>query len=566
MVDHLEQKGARCFLAERDTQPGEAPSAASDAAIQSSATVVVVLTDSAANSLEVARELEHADRCSVPVVAVKVDAAEPTERLSRVLSDPHWVESSREPAAVDLEAIERAVRSHVPVLTPKSGDEESGAAEPLLTEFSPKLLPGRPGTRQVTLAAFFTTWALLTCFLSVLGNAGYITVMLQGPQTARPVAVRFGYLYELNAALTYLIVVPCFIYFAVGFVQKAQAAVVKLARRNQLMANVAQGDNRSAVPLVGEANRRWMNKWLLALTCIVAFLVIVGTEYLPPKSDYKHVMFGYVQAPWIADYASVCPNCTLSQLAQRTGRELEPIGGLNVDQLKDYRIVPPFYTRSHTAIERIGFGLFMISALGLQVSVTVFVAWAVLKAGFFLKLIYDALIADKRSRVKLSLRYTDPAGMFGLETVHRALTQLVGLVGVSAVLEILSWWSNALKGSRRALGQDLYTLGGWGQFFVANFSVILAILLLVWLFNVSSITREAAGEEAKRISAAGAATEQDLEMLERQSIWRSPRYSVTYVAAPVVYVMSILMLNRLGIAYAVGDVWIAVLSHVLGRD
>src|SRR5215467_11050643 len=106
----------------------------------------------------------------------------------------------------------------------------------------------------------------------------------------------------------------------------------------------------------------------------------------------------------------------------------------------------------------------MASALGLQVSLATFIAWTCIKAIFFLSLVHRAMLPSSSYPVELLLRYTDPAGLFGLQPVHRALVQLVGLVGVSVLLQLLSWWSNGQKGSRHALLQDLYTLGGWGQF------------------------------------------------------------------------------------------------------
>ncbi len=601
LVNQLEQRGARCFVAPGDLSDGEATAAAVDEAVQSSAVFLLIVTEAASGSAELIREVESADRNAVPVVALRVDRAEASGLLSFYAPDPRWVDCSGVVKRQESDAIERAIRmaggrfsGGAQGRRREAGVTTGEPAEPLLSEIGAKLLPGRPGTRQISLVAFFTGWALLTCLLSVLGNAGYITVMLEGPQAPHSVAVRFGYLYELNGAFTFLFIVPFFIYFAVGFVQRAQAAVVKLAMRDQLVVNKCRAApgwwarirmramhrmprkdplemSRTAISWIGEANRRWMSKRILGFAFVTGFLIIVGTEYLPPKSDYKYVMFGYVQAPWIAEYASVCPGCTLAELERATQRKLEPIGGLSRNQTGLYRIVPPLYRRSGSLFERAAFLLFMVSALGLQVSVGTFIVWTVLKAGFFLNLVYRAIVPSKGCGVELLLRYTDGSRMFGLEPVHRALVQLVGLIGVSAGLQVLAWWSNVLKGSRHALWENLDTLGGWGQFLVANYCLILAILLLVYLFNINAITRESASEEAKRISAASRrgrrpGLEGILDAVERQSIWSGARYTFSYVAAPVVYVLSILILNRPGIAYAAGDVWNAVLSHILGRD
>ena len=179
---------------------------------------------------------------------------------------------------------------------------------------------------------------------------------------------------------------------------------------------------------------------------------------------------------------------------------------------------------------------------------------------------------SKTHYVRLHLWFTDPSGVFGLEPIHRVLMQVIGALGVGVVLEILSWWANILKGSKRALDEDLSTLGGWGQFLVANFTFGFALLLLVYLFFVSGKAREAAREESKRIAAIRrvggrkASIENVLALIGRQSIWNNSRYTLLYLAAPVVCMLSLLILNRVSIAQAVGGFWESFLRHILGNE
>jgi hypothetical protein len=537
------------------------------------------VTNSASASAAVARQAEFAALHAVPVIALKVDFAEPGDTLSLFLNVAHWVEVSRSATASELDAALRVARLKLggfrgpadpPIAQPKPAEDP---AQPLLSEFRPSLLPGRPGTRQLTMVAFFFGWALLTCLLSLLGSAGYITVMLQGPAGGSSFPVRFGYLYELNAAFMYLFCVPWFISFAVGFVRQAQAAILKLAAREQLIVNHDEA-GRPAVVVAAAMNRRWLDRWLLRAIVVVSALLVVGTEYLPPKSDYKRLMFGYVQAPWVAGYHAQCSDCTLGQIEQATKRRLEPLDNLTVDELRSYHIVAPFYSRRGTALERIGFILFMVSALGLQVSVGVLVVWTIFKALFFLLLLYRAMLPPPNSAMELLLRYTDPAGLFGLEPVHRALTQLVGIIGVSVVVQVLSWWNNAQKGSRHTLLRNLDTFGGWGQFLVTQHWLILAVMLLGYLFSMGVLSRESAHDHAERISRAPARgtpaersmVDRTLTLIDSQSIWSSLRYSVTFLASPAIYLASVLILNRADIAYRFGELWNALLSNLLGRD
>jgi serine/threonine protein kinase len=607
----LERRGARCFCAPDDIPSGKSLSLAVTAAIQGSRCVLVVLTENTNLSVQAAREVEIADTCSKPMVGVRVDAVEPVEALAYFLSHAKWVECPIDPAQADFSEIEAAIRSYVPAFSgagltvgprPQRSPEVTQA---LLAEVGANALLGPPGGRQARLIAFFSTWAVVTAVLSILGNASAITVWLAGPN-ASPVPVRFGYLYEFNGALAYLFVIPCFLYFALGFVQEAQAALVTLEARDQWIVRgpeVSQGTLArlltivtsrfrrifgkrepapksvpyavapTALELITEAYRRTLNPLLFAVAFLIVFLVIVGTEYLPPNSDYKNVMFGYVQAPWIAEYPIKCADCNLSDLESKLGRRVEPVAGLPVDRLRAYRIVEPFYRRSGRPLERGAFILFMISALGLQVSFTSFVVWTCLKALFVLRLIYRSVAPPKTHFVQLNLWYADPARLFGLEPIHRVLMQLVGILGVSVLLEVLSWWANILKGSKRALDQDLSTLGGWGQFAVANYVFIVALSLLVYLLLMCGKAREAASEESKRIAAirrAGAGRKANLEKLltviAGQSIWANARYTLSYVAAPVLCILSLLIMNDVGIANALGNVWGSLLRHVLGNE
>jgi serine/threonine protein kinase len=610
----LEQRGARCFLAPDDVPSGKLFPQVLTEAIQNARCFVVVLTENTNLSVQVSREVEIADSASKPIVGVKVDGAEPVESLAFFLSHARWVECPYQPTQADYGGVETAVRRHVPAFSgagmaprprPRRTEEPD---EPLLTEAGEKFLLGPAGERQVRLIAFFASWALVTAVLSVLANASAISVKLEGPYSPSSLMVRFGYLYELNCALVYLFVIPCFLYFALGFVQEAQAALVNLQGRDQLVVNqpeiragyfarlfrklktrlrralkrnepdttsqptlLPSGRPPTALDLIAAAYRRSMSPFKLVVAFLGIFLVIVGTEYLPPKSDYKRLMFGYVQAPWIADYPKECPRCTLLQLS-KLGRRIEPLGRLSADQLGAYRIVPPYYHRSGSWLERVAFILFMISALGLEVSFTTFGVWTGLKILFISRLIYRSVAPSKTHYVRLHLWFTDPSGVFGLEPIHRVLMQVIGALGVGVVLEILSWWANILKGSKRALDEDLSTLGGWGQFLVANFTFGFALLLLVYLFFVSGKAREAAREESKRIAAIRrvggrkASIENVLALIGRQSIWNNSRYTLLYLAAPVVCMLSLLILNRVSIAQAVGGFWESFLRHILGNE
>ena len=612
LVTELETRGARCFISPRDVPTGQAFPQAVTEAVNGSRCLLLLLTEDANVSVQLTREVELANLKSTPVLALRMDGLEPSGDLAFFLSRPQWIDCSGELTPEDLDNLERAIHLYVPAFSapeyvpPTLQPFTEPPDEPLFTEFGAFPLFGRPGQRRVSLIAFFCSWTLLTCLLSALADTGYITVMLVGP-SGQLLPVRFGYLYELNGAFAYLFVVPWFAYFALGFVLEAQVALTNLASRDQIVVdqpivpastlarylrkakalfrprkNNAVSQRAAAVPetvvnkgvleLIGEANRRWMNRVLLTIVFVGTALIIVGTEYLPPMSDYKHVMFGYVQAPWIADYPRECPNCTLGDLERRLNRSIEPLGGLTVNQVTAYRIVEPYYRRSGTIVERSAFVLFMISVLGLEVAFVTFIIWIVVKAFFFLQLIYRAAVPTKSIIIGLHLRYTDPSKIFGLESIHRALRLLVATIMVSVALPVLAWWTNVLKGSRRAIGQDVYALGGWGQFLISNGSFVMAVALLLYLVYIGGKAREAASEESKRLASlpqrgrGSRNLEQLLDLIAEQSVWRNPRYTIAYVLAPLACVIPVLTLNRVSIAYQVGNAWEFFLRYMLGKE
>lgn len=120
----------------------------------------------------------------------------------------------------------------------------------------------------------------------------------------------------------------------------------------------------------------------------------------------------------------------------------------------------------------------------------------------------------------------------------------------------------------------MFSLAGWGQFLVTNYSIVLAAMLLLYLFFLSSRTRELAGEECTQLTELGrtprtkrgTALDDLLRVVGGQSIWASSRFTALYLFAPVLYVFSLIAFDQVGIARQVGVVWDLFLRHVLGRE
>jgi serine/threonine protein kinase len=565
-IDELERRGWRCT----DGLSGDL----SDRIAQSGCFLLAMMAD-ADRSARVLEEAKAAARAGKPVIVLSIDSVVPTNLLEFVLPRSTKVDCPSSPSRADYDRVATALQR---VASPSGGARKLPKRQivpepraPLMTDTGSRLLFGSGSLRTVAVAI---AWAAVTCFLAILGHAADITVLLTAPGSIPPMTLRFGYLYELNCAFLYVFIVPIYVYYALRFVQQTQIALVAVASSDQL---VASSDERAPAggPLaaVGQANRRWFSRGLFAFALAVTIFLMAGTEYLPPKSDYKNLMFGYVQAPWIADYPEVCPGCTLRELSLKTGRRVETIGGLSDDELASYRIFPPYYRRSDGMVEKVSYALFIVSALSLEIAFGMFVIWIVLKVLFVLQLLYRALDPPKGFPLQIYLRFTDPKGMFGLEPVHRVLVRVVGLIGISGIIQLLAGWANFLKGSKRILWGDLSRLGGWGQFFVTNYCILLAFVLLLYLFLLTTRTRELAAEECAVLKELGAARKGDrktslqdlIPVIDGQNIWSNSRFTALYILTPVLYLATLIAFNQFGIARQVGWVWDLFLRRLLGR-
>ena len=92
IVQNLEQRGLRCWMAPRDVKPGAQYADAIVAAINEAEAVVLVLSQSAMASSHVAREVERAASKHKPIIAFRIDAAALNRTLEYFLSDSQWID------------------------------------------------------------------------------------------------------------------------------------------------------------------------------------------------------------------------------------------------------------------------------------------------------------------------------------------------------------------------------------------------------------------------------------------------------------------------------------------
>jgi TolB-like protein/Tfp pilus assembly protein PilF len=94
VVEALERQGVRCWIAPRDVVPGEFYAGAIVHAIDAAKVIVLVLSESAATSQHVLREVERASSKRHPVVAFRTDLAPMPAELEYFLNTSHWLDAS----------------------------------------------------------------------------------------------------------------------------------------------------------------------------------------------------------------------------------------------------------------------------------------------------------------------------------------------------------------------------------------------------------------------------------------------------------------------------------------
>ena len=155
----LERHGVACWIAPRDVVPGEYYADAIVRAINETRLLVLVLTEAAASSPHVLREVERASAKRHPIIAVRLHALALPPALEYFLSASHWLDAGTD--ALDLvaprlaAAVERLLGRNTSGPMPRAG-------ESVVSPLPVPLLPGRmPRWPVIALAAVVTLAAAL---------------------------------------------------------------------------------------------------------------------------------------------------------------------------------------------------------------------------------------------------------------------------------------------------------------------------------------------------------------------------------------------------------------------
>lgn len=107
----LESERIRCWLAPRDVQAGSDWASEIVKAVQGSRTMVLVFSESAAESTHVRREITTAANAGVIIVPLKIDSTDPTGAMQYYLADTHWLDAVNPPTTEQIAEVVRKVAS-----------------------------------------------------------------------------------------------------------------------------------------------------------------------------------------------------------------------------------------------------------------------------------------------------------------------------------------------------------------------------------------------------------------------------------------------------------------------
>ena len=110
IVSYLEFKGSRCWYAPRDIVPGADWAASIMDAIRGAKVMVLLFTDYANTSTQVAREVNLAVSNGVTIIPFKMTNSMPTQGMQYYLSTVHWLDAMSSPLDQSIKKLDAQVR------------------------------------------------------------------------------------------------------------------------------------------------------------------------------------------------------------------------------------------------------------------------------------------------------------------------------------------------------------------------------------------------------------------------------------------------------------------------
>src|SRR5205085_9500334 len=114
VVQTLEVRGIRCWIAPRDIQPGVIWTEAIIDALNSCKVFILILSANYNSSKQVLREVFLADKTGAIIIPFRVEAVQPTEALQYLISQSHWIDAFTPPLEQHLLVLVKTVSRLLP--------------------------------------------------------------------------------------------------------------------------------------------------------------------------------------------------------------------------------------------------------------------------------------------------------------------------------------------------------------------------------------------------------------------------------------------------------------------
>ncbi len=163
VLQTLEARGVRCWIAPRDILPGREWEPSIMAALASARAVVLVFSGAANASAHVRREVAAAADARVPVIPYRVDRAEMEQAFRYYLAGVHWLDAVSGPAERNLAALADTVDAMLERDAPPAEGSPplSGGVRPKAGRGS-----GAKSIAGLVIAALLIAGALIAAFLT----------------------------------------------------------------------------------------------------------------------------------------------------------------------------------------------------------------------------------------------------------------------------------------------------------------------------------------------------------------------------------------------------------------
>lgn len=110
----LEKEDLKCWIAPRDIPPGQEWPVAIVNAVVTSKLMVLIFSDNANHSQDVAKETLLAIKSDIPVFPVKIEDSEPKGAMIYYLADKEWHDVSNQPLPEEMKNVVNTIRKAIP--------------------------------------------------------------------------------------------------------------------------------------------------------------------------------------------------------------------------------------------------------------------------------------------------------------------------------------------------------------------------------------------------------------------------------------------------------------------